>query len=299
MDKAHKMVDKEIAEMEKEFNKIYNQAKKELNMELKNGVDWNGVNAAKTRTKRLIAAKKSRRLSKMIHKMARVIQGRNRTALNIIDDRLINIFSVNYNWAGWQMERNSGYDTRFKMYSEEAVRELLKETTPVFTKMAYLGAKDVNKIQSDLRRQLTLGIMQGNSIEKLAEKIDKVTDKNNHGSVRIARTESGRIQNSGRLKAFEYGERQGLNLKKEWISTIDKRTRDTHKRLQGETISLDDTFSNGLKYPGDPNGSARETIRCRCTMISEFVGIKKGANELKLDEKIKNMSYEEWGRNHG
>ena len=35
-------------------------------------------------------------------------------------------------------------------------------------------------------------------------------------------------------------------------------------KMDGETVPIDARFSNGLRYPCDPEGPARETIKCRC-----------------------------------
>jgi len=293
-DLAHINTDKVIEKLDNEINIIYYQAKKELQKELNNSLDWNKILNMKDKRKRLAESRKRNRLNKLINKMSYVIKNKNKVSLGIIDNKLIDIFADNYNWGAYSLENITGFNLDFTLYNREAIAELLKETTPVFTKMAYLGAKDLTTIRSDLRRQLTVEILKGSTIKDIADKIDKVTDKNNFGSIRIARTESNRIENSGRLKAFKDGEKKGLKLKKKWISTIDKRTRASHRALQGETVGLDELFSNGLRYPGDPYGSARDVINCRCTHVVEFIGIKKGVTELELDKKLKNMSFAEW-----
>lgn len=293
-DIGHIYTDKVINKLENEINIIYSQAKKELQNELNNSLDWDKIFNMKDKSKKLAEARKRQRLINLVNKMSNIIQNKNKVALGLVDDKLIDVFTENYNWGAYFLENLTSLNLNFTLYNREAIAELLKETTPVFTKMAYLGQKDLTTIQSDLRRQLTIGILKGATIKDIADKIDKVTDKNNHGSVRIARTECGRIQNSGRMKAFEHGAEKGLKLEKEWLSTIDKRTRASHRHLQGETVPLDAKFSNGLEYPNDPAGSAAQTINCRCTIVTEFVGIKKGAAELELDKKLKDMSYEEW-----
>ena len=56
-----------------------------------------------------------------------------------------------------------------------------------------------------------------------------------------------------------------------WVTAHDDRVRglketDTadHVELDGEIIRLGDTYSNGLKYPGDTDGPIEEWINCRC-----------------------------------
>ena len=47
---------------------------------------------------------------------------------------------------------------------------------------------------------------------------------------------------------------------------MDDRTRESHANLDHEIQELEDEFSNGLQYPGDPSGDPSEVYNCRCTM---------------------------------
>lgn len=42
--------------------------------------------------------------------------------------------------------------------------------------------------------------------------------------------------------------------------------RDTHSSLSGETVTLSESFSNGMRWPGDPIGGAAEVANCQCSM---------------------------------
>ena len=50
----------------------------------------------------------------------------------------------------------------------------------------------------------------------------------------------------------------GIEIQKEWVCTHDDRTRPSHLELDGERRDLDEEFSNGLQYPGDPDGDPSE-----------------------------------------
>ncbi|EYT84007.1 hypothetical protein CF54_04030 [Streptomyces sp. Tu 6176] len=43
-----------------------------------------------------------------------------------------------------------------------------------------------------------------------------------------------------------------------------KNPRASHVRLNGDSVELGQTFANGLRWPGDANGSADETAHCDC-----------------------------------
>ncbi|WP_145498670.1 hypothetical protein [Streptomyces sp. CFMR 7] len=45
--------------------------------------------------------------------------------------------------------------------------------------------------------------------------------------------------------------------------------RASHVRLNGDSVELGRTFSNGLRWPGDANGDAAETANCNCRLDYE------------------------------
>ena len=74
--------------------------------------------------------------------------------------------------------------------------------------------------------------------------------------------------NRARLKRFTRqfsGQAKGADVLKQWDATLDGRTRESHRRVDGEIRELDEKFSNGLMFPGDPSGGAAEVVNCRCT----------------------------------
>lgn len=83
-------------------------------------------------------------------------------------------------------------------------------------------------------------------------------------SMRIARTETTIAMN---LATNQAGVESGVLIDKEWISAGDGKERPTHAELNGEQVDMNEPFSNGLMYPGDPSGDAGEVINCRCTFL--------------------------------
>ncbi len=85
----------------------------------------------------------------------------------------------------------------------------------------------------------------------------------------ILRTEQTRVYNLGHRSQQVASAEQLPGLRKQWMATPGNRTRDTHLRAHGQTVPIDEPFRVGrdrLQYPGDPRGSAGETINCRCRM---------------------------------
>jgi phosphoribosyl-dephospho-CoA transferase len=81
----------------------------------------------------------------------------------------------------------------------------------------------------------------------------------------IARTETVGALNEGEFLAAS---ERGVMQSKRWLSQRDGRVRDSHAAAENDAwISIDGTFSNGLRYPHEAGAPADETINCRCTLL--------------------------------
>ena len=93
----------------------------------------------------------------------------------------------------------------------------------------------------------------------------------------------------------------GVKLKKEWLATLDGRTRHSHAVLDGEQVAQDKAFFNGCRFPGDPKGAPGEIYNCRCTLTAVVEGAdtsdakRRARNaEIGQNETASGMSYQEW-----
>ena len=92
-----------------------------------------------------------------------------------------------------------------------------------------------------------------------------------------ARTETLGAMNAASLESvlqlIETGSVREQDVTKVWDATGDSRTRETHKEADGQDRRVGDRFQVGdslMRYPGDPEGSAKERIQCRCWMRFEI-----------------------------
>lgn len=67
----------------------------------------------------------------------------------------------------------------------------------------------------------------------------------------------------------EAASRTGRAMTKTW-KTLNSNPRKTHARLDGETVPLDETFSNGARWPGDSRLDADERAHCDCDMTVAY-----------------------------
>ncbi len=128
------------------------------------------------------------------------------------------------------------------------------------------------------------GVKEGWTIEEMVQHIER-EDYLNGRVRRILRTEIGRAINYGNTLSEEKFEYKTL---KEWNSLHDNRTRHPHLTADGQQVNLDGTFSVGgeqLQFPGDPAGSAKNTVNCRCLVLINAQRDEKGRLILKNEPK--------------
>ena len=97
---------------------------------------------------------------------------------------------------------------------------------------------------------ITQGILQGESIPAIAKRLEM----NHKAALRNARTMTGSAENAGHFASYKRAEDMGIDIEKQWLATMDERTRTSHRYLHGETQPMDEPFSNGLMYPKDWRG---------------------------------------------
>lgn len=148
-----------------------------------------------------------------------------------------------------------------------AVKAILTDSKISHGLYAALGI-DVNELKKTISAEVTRGIASNLSYHDIARNIDNVSKTTYYNAVRIARTEGHRIQQTSTRDAQQQAKSKGADVVKQWDSTLDGKTRDSHRRVDGEIRELDERFSNGLDFPGDPNGKAAEVINCRCVSLS-------------------------------
>jgi len=127
--------------------------------------------------------------------------------------------------------------------------------------------EDVELLKKKIISHVSRGISTGMSFKQVAQQLAAYTNIGFNNAVRIARTEGHRIQIQSTMDTCYKAKEKGADVVKQWDSTLDKRTRKSHQKVDGEIRELDEPFSNGLMFPGDPAGGAAEVVNCRCALL--------------------------------
>ena len=164
--------------------------------------------------------------------------------------------------------------------------------------------EDVGLLKQKITAEVSRGIASGMSFKQVAKQLENQSRIGYNRAIRIARTEGHRIQCTSAMDAMHTAKQRGCNVVKQWDSTLDARTRDSHAKVDGEIREVDKPFSNGLMFPGDPNGSAAEVVNCRCALLQrakwaldedELTVLKKHAEFFGLD---KSDQFEDFKKNY-
>lgn len=112
---------------------------------------------------------------------------------------------------------------------------------------------------------ISKGVDEGWSVDKMVKEIEGSEITKSRARL-IVRTETTRATNYGGMMGAYNND---YEMEKMWNEVKDNRTRISHRHgtgVGGQKIDLLDRFTNGLMFPGDPEGSAAEVCNCRCVL---------------------------------
>lgn len=195
--------------------------------------------------------------------------------------------------------QGQGIPLCFPMDQEAMVRAVQLDSKISHGLYSRLG-EDVTMLKRKITAQVSRGIASGMSWQQVAQQLAGYTKIGYNNAIRIARTEGHRIQVQGAMDACFKAKDKGADVVKQWDSTLDDSTRESHVAVDGEIRELEKPFSNGLMFPGDPSGRAAEVINCRCALLQrarwaledEFTKMNNFTGQLETFESPK--AYDEF-----
>lgn len=315
-DYGTKATDKAIKKLDKEIQSVYQEAERDIQAKVDDFFKKYKVKDAimQDRLKKGLITQKEygnwiegqvfQQKQWMFKKqeIQQVLVNSNQIAVKMINGESVHVFSANANYASYALGSFSGIDFNFRLYDSAAVTNLIKNNPQVLPKWKINEPKDYTWNGKKVNRQITQGIIQGESLDKIAKRLAVNLSTQNYNHMRtFARTAMTGAQNAGREQSLKDAKSMGLNVVKQWMATLDGRTRDSHAMMDGETIKVGDKwhhykFSNGLRYPGDPEGPAREVYNCRCTLVGDLEDYPSEYERYdNIDGKpVKQMTYKDW-----
>ena len=228
-------------------------------------------------------------------------------ARSITDGYMPEVYAVNHNYGIYEIEVGNNVKTSLTLYNREAVERLMRDDPELLPPPGKAVSKKIAQGKAErwtrqkLQSIMTQGILQGESISRIATRLAKETGESNRkAAIRNARTMATNAENAGRYDAYRRADEMGIPLTIEWMATLDQRTRHDHRLLHGQRRDVDEPFEvNNVKilYPAQLRGETsdipqHEIWNCRCTLLAWVKGFE--GETLKRTKRMKGMSFEEW-----
>lgn len=308
-DQAHDYADRKIAEFQAEVWETYQQAQADAQEALskflkrfekedakrRKLVEKGEMTKAEYRSWRQGQILRSKQLSSTLDQVSQAMVNANQVAMTALAGKLPEVYAENANYSAFWMCKETGLAVGFDLVDPDTVQHMLTAGEAVLMLPSVNVAKDMAWNRKLVASQLTQGVLLGEPIPKMARRVQRVTGSNYATAVRTARTTVTGAENAGRVHSYKRAKEMGIELEKEWVATLDGRTRHSHRQLDGQKIPNEEgaKFDNGCRYPGDPQGRYDEICNCRCTLVAAIEGVDTSDAE-RWSRLPEGMTYEEW-----
>ena len=310
--KTHDAYEQAAMEMQQKVDRrLANYQKKKAEMQLLVDKGELSEDAFRNWKWRQLAANQD--LRDLAETLAEDMHNYNLIAAGIARDAMPDVYALSANYAmygidmqGWALGSGK-IGASFTLYNHDTAEILLKEEqksllpAPSAKKLKEL--KQLKKTNPDvlwntqkMQSAILQGVLQGESSLAIAERLKTVGQMDERQAIRNARTMTTNVQNMGHQRAYLNAKELGIDLEIEWYAILDGNTRDSHRRMHGERKKNTKTakFSNGCRWPGDPQGPAGEVYNCRCTTVSWVKGFESEVQKSGSWLAQNGMTFDEW-----
>ena len=302
-------------ELEKKLSNVYRRASEETRQKLDDYTKtFERLDAQKKETlseadykewrKRQITTGK--RWEAVSNSLAMDVLKADNEARDIINDYVPEAFADGYNFSCYQMAQEMGDNYvkgTFTLYDKKAVERLVRDNPDLLPQLkensktaeAIREGKIVRWNKEKINSEVTQGIIQGESIGKIAKRMENVVGMEERSAIRNARTATNGARNAGKEESFEDAEDLGIEVLQMWVASVDDRTRYEHRQLDGQTVKTGEKFHvDGFEiaYPCDPTADPSMVYNCRCTIIPYLP--KYAKEKPDAHPTVSDKDYEAW-----
>lgn len=311
MDAAREWTDQRLLEMEKRLRQIYSQSYAEISAKWNDymtrgqerlDVLYNAYLSAPANQKADALKRyqdavqnytlRNRWYQDMVNETTFRLAHVNEIALAYIAGQIPAIYARNFN----QIDPDALLvRPNWTLRNEHMIRNLIQEDKLRLPHKEVDYPKDMAWNAKQINNAVLQGVLQGESIPKIAARLLPIVNNNRKAATRTARTMVTGAENRGRRDRYRDYEDQGLVINKIWLATPDGRTRDWHLSMDGQEVPTEDPFIDGLgnelEYPGDDEAPPETVYNCRCSMKSHIIGVRNGKGKVTPIKDYKSDSF--------
>ena len=209
-DTAHRLTDEKLEKMERHLSAIYRRAKKEIQKTADEYFDkFHKQDEAK---RKLLEQGKitedeykkwrknkimyGKRFTEMKEQCAKQLLNVNETAVAYVNDQLPEIYAINYNALAKSVDGVGGYV--FTLLDANTVKHLAMADKSLLPYKKLDPAKDIPWNMKKINTETLQGIIQGESMDKIAKRIRNVQEMNRTQAIRTERNIVTGGENTGR-----------------------------------------------------------------------------------------------------
>lgn len=307
-DYGHEWTDKRLDAMERKIRKVYGDTLEEAKERLKGILDtfadddkkYAEMVEAGTMKKRAYKAwreetlGKAKHLQDMIDILTTDFTNADKIAMKIVGEEALDVYATNANYAAFAIEKNMNVNLSWTLYDRSTVERLIRDNPDILPLPSVDIPLDMRWNRQHINAAITKGILLGDPIPEIAQRLVTVAQMGYNAAVRNARTATTAAECAGRIDTYQKAKSMGIKIKQQWLATLDGKTRHEHRMLDGQTVDIGEPFEVGgykIRYPGDPSAPGRLIYNCRCTLISVD---KFHDSNAPRASKLGEVSYEEW-----
>ena len=239
---------------------------------------------------------KSTQYTKAVESMTNTLVETDAAAMAIVNGQLPQTVAQSYDFVqalGYEAAKESGLTAgTFQIYNAETVQALIRDNPDLMPAPKVDIPLDKKWNKDRINREITQGILQGESIPDIATRLQAVTTMDRNAAIRNARTAMTGAENMGRYQSAQDLRENGIPVEEVWSATHDSRTRETHMEMDGTIRDASGYFGVGiiatpLRFAGDPAGDPEEVYNCRCRTGIVLKGIDHSKDKDLYEEFMK------------
>lgn len=318
MDIGERLTEERLAKLEERIAKLYGEQAEAMRMkaasyyaqfekrdnDMKKALREGKITELRYKTWRTTQIARGERFVVLADDFAQEMLHANETAARWTNEEIPRIYMINHNTEAYQIEQIHG-NIGLNLLDENTLRRLVVEDPDLLPHRDVDAKTDLDWNRRQYNDEILSGIMQGENLKQITDRVAPYVDGNRKAAVRAARTSVTSAQNGGRQYAYEEAAKLGIDVQKRWIATKDGHTREAHGLADGQVVAYDKPFVVGgykMMFPGDTSAPGELVWNCRCTMrTQEKEGIEAEPRKMRVRDPetgkqvvINEMTYQEW-----
>ena len=288
-------IDKLIVTFESELKRNYLEVLKDIKKELAKIYENFGDNVT------FQEMAKYNRLKILEQQIGDILKLKLKDNIPVIERCKSEVFTETFNRYKYNFMKTTYLKVNFSMFDKKTIEaNLVNKFDLIKWQDRYEDV--IEYATKQVKDSITQSFIKGEGYGKTAKGINKVLEMDYNRALRIVRTEGQRARNTAKVMSnteiVDIAKSEGLTAYKVWLSTLDERTRSSHRSMDKKKANKDGLFvlpSGVTAEAPSLSGIAEEDIHCRCTIITEFADFEapKRLNN-KTKETIDNLSYDQW-----